>query len=352
VILDGENAWEHFEGGGRPFLRALYRQLSKHPDLRTVTMADACANPTRELPSIFPGSWIDANFYIWIGHRDDQLAWGQLADARDALESPGQADAAAVEQAREEILIAEGSDWCWWYGDDHSSDHDLQFDDLFRRHLRNAYRLLGKPVPDELFASNISTGAATPLITPPLSLLSPTIDGEDTSYFEWLGAGAYDVHRSAGAMHQTDAPPAVLTRMRFGFGDSDLFVRFDGAEPFVDYLIEGFEVAMAFLQPPGLRVTVRHMDGAASAAWSVQDPATQSWTDRGSKGTRVAAAHVIELALSRDVLGVMPGMEVQFFVGVARRGAAGLVNVGRYPEHRPVTLTVPDESFAAENWRA
>jgi hypothetical protein len=66
----------------------------------------------------------------------------------------------------------------------------------------------------------------------------------------------------------------------------------------------------------------------------------------------VAAAHVIELALSRDVLGVVPGMEVQFFVGVARRGAAGLVNVGRYPEHRPVTVAVPDESFAAENWRA
>src|SRR4029077_19608464 len=92
VILDGENAWEHFEGGGRPFLRALYRQLSTHPDLRTVTMAEACANPTRELAGIFPGSWIDANFYIWIGHRDDQLAWGQLADAREALESPGQAD--------------------------------------------------------------------------------------------------------------------------------------------------------------------------------------------------------------------------------------------------------------------
>ena len=64
---------------------------------------------------------------------------------------------AAVEQAREEMLIAEGSDWFWWYGDDHSSDHDREFDDLFRRHLRNAYRLLQKPVPDELFVSNIST---------------------------------------------------------------------------------------------------------------------------------------------------------------------------------------------------
>jgi alpha-amylase/alpha-mannosidase (GH57 family) len=25
------------------------------------------------------------------------------------------------------MLIAEGSDWFWWYGDDHSSDHDRAF---------------------------------------------------------------------------------------------------------------------------------------------------------------------------------------------------------------------------------
>ena len=31
IILDGENAWEHFEGGGRPFLRALYRRLVEPP---------------------------------------------------------------------------------------------------------------------------------------------------------------------------------------------------------------------------------------------------------------------------------------------------------------------------------
>src|SRR6185369_2860791 len=71
VILDGENAWEHFEGGGRPFLRALYRRLSSNPELRTVTMAEACRQPRHELLTIFPGSWIDANLYIWIGHRDD-----------------------------------------------------------------------------------------------------------------------------------------------------------------------------------------------------------------------------------------------------------------------------------------
>ena len=158
IILDGENAWEHFEGGGRPFLRALYSRLSAHPELRTVTMREAARQAAPPLDGIFPGSWIDANFYIWIGHRDDHLAWSQLAEAREAVEKPN-GDAAAAARAREEVLIAEGSDWFWWYGDDHSSEHDLEFDDLFRRHLRNVYRLLGKTIPDELFVSNISAGA-------------------------------------------------------------------------------------------------------------------------------------------------------------------------------------------------
>jgi alpha-amylase/alpha-mannosidase (GH57 family) len=55
IILDGENAWEHFEGGGRPFLRALYGRLDRHPELRTVTMSEGCADAVQELPGIFPG---------------------------------------------------------------------------------------------------------------------------------------------------------------------------------------------------------------------------------------------------------------------------------------------------------
>jgi alpha-amylase/alpha-mannosidase (GH57 family) len=184
VILDGENAWEHFAGGGRPFLRALYRALAAHPDLTTVTMTEACAEARRPLTTLFPGSWIDGNFYIWIGHADDQKAWSQLSDARAALDA-AVADVPDVAAAREEVLIAEGSDWCWWYGDDHSSAHDVEFDELYRRHLRNAYQLMGQQVPDELFVSNISAARGTAQ-TDPTSLLTPTLDGEETSYFEWL----------------------------------------------------------------------------------------------------------------------------------------------------------------------
>src|SRR5436189_1219944 len=213
-------------------------------------MAEACAVSTREITSIFPGSWIDANFYIWIGHADDQRGWTQLAEARTTLDSVA-AGSPAADAAREEILIAEGSDWFWWYGDDHSSANDLEFDDLFRRHLRNAYRRLKKPVPDELFISNISTGAAASPQTEPTALLAPTLDGEETSYFEWLGAGTLEVREVAGAMHQTDRRPAVVTLVHFGFDDERMFVRVDATQRVLDLLSDGREFALKCFSPAG-----------------------------------------------------------------------------------------------------
>ena len=86
IILDGENAWEHFPDGGRVFLAALYRGLADDPALEAVTVAEALASAAaRELPRVFAGSWIGADFSVWIGHADDRRAWDALQDARDAL---------------------------------------------------------------------------------------------------------------------------------------------------------------------------------------------------------------------------------------------------------------------------
>jgi alpha-amylase/alpha-mannosidase (GH57 family) len=206
VILDGENAWEHYPGGGRPFLRALYQRLQDAADIQTVTMSEAAAGTARMLPTIFPGSWIDGDFYIWAGHRDDHRAWGQLAAARALYDSRADAVTAdARQRAREELLIAEGSDWFWWYGDDHSSDHDRDFDDLFRRHVRNVYRALGVAAPDELHVTNIST--TVPSTGPlPLGILhTPALNGRSGDFTQWatatevpLGGGGGTMHRVAG----------------------------------------------------------------------------------------------------------------------------------------------------------
>ena len=243
------------------------------------------------------GSWIDANFYIWIGHPDDHRAWGQLADAREALESPADGvSATARAQAREEMFIAEGSDWFWWYGDDHSSDHDMEFDDLFRRHLRNVYRLLQKPVPDELYTSNISSGAPPPLDLQPTALVSPTIDGEETSYFEWLGAGVLEVRETAGAMHQIDAPKALTRIVLFGFDRRAFSVRVDLTRRAQALLDEGYDIALKFIQPEGLAVSARSAIGMASVPRatkprraSVQTAEHAQWTTRKGRTTLVCS---------------------------------------------------------------
>jgi alpha-amylase/alpha-mannosidase (GH57 family) len=349
IILDGENAWEHFAGGGRPFLRALYRRLSGHAELRTVTMAEACLDAERELAGIFPGSWIDANFYIWIGHADDQKGWSQLADARAALDLAGQsADAAAVAEAREEILIAEGSDWFWWYGDDHSSAHDLEFDDLFRRHLRNAYRRLRVPVPDELFVSNISTVQAPATQTEPTMLLAPTLDGEDTSYFEWLGAGVLEVRDIAGAMHQTDRPPPVVSRILFGFGREHLYVRVDVAARAIDVLAGGHDLSLTFVTPADVRFSVRHTPGRLTGSFWDRQSLEPHWVERGSGGALVAAGTVLELAIPFADLGLAAGQALGFFVVLSDGLGA---EIERYPARQPIELVVPDGLFEVRQWR-
>jgi hypothetical protein len=330
--------------------------MEAHADLRSVTMSEACAAPSAESHGIFPGSWIDANFYIWIGHADDQQAWGQLADAREALDETPSTDPASLARAREEVLIAEGSDWFWWYGDDHSSAHDLEFDDLFRRHLRNAYRLLRRAIPDELFVSNISAGAPPAVETQPVGLVAPTIDGEVNSYFEWLDAGLFEVKDTAGAMHRSDRGPSLVTGVRFGFDLKHLYVRIDFSRPAVDIVAEGHEVSLKFMLPQPIRYSVKQDGGRpAGEYWgrpetgTVPVGAAPGWVRRGPGGATAAVGAVLEVALPLADLDAVPVAAVAFFVALYDPQST---ERERHPEHRPIELTVPDASFPSRQWSA
>jgi alpha-amylase/alpha-mannosidase (GH57 family) len=348
VILDGENAWEYYEGQGRPFLRALYRQLGGHPRLQTVTMAEACAAPQQTLPSIFPGSWINGDFYIWIGHPDDHRAWSQLVDARRTLEgaSPGVSEAARA-RAREEMLIAEGSDWFWWYGDDHSSSHDLEFDELFRRHVRNIYRALEEPVPEELFVTNITTQVTEASVHQPTGFVHPVVDGNVTSYFEWVGAGCVDGISAGGAMHQVAGPPAGLAHIEFGFDLEHAYVRIDGTRPMASLLETGLEVMVRFLKPAGLRVTLASRAGA-TRAWVQRREAGGAWRVDDRAGVVAVVDRIAELQIPFALLGVRATDAVAFLVVLMR----GSTELEHHPRNQPIEFLVPDRRFLARNWTA
>src|SRR6202043_4187881 len=86
IFLDGENAWEYYPGNGREFLREFYGRVSSDQDFRALTASEAiaAAGAVPVTAGIFPASWINANFDVWIGHSEDVAAWELLWDAREA----------------------------------------------------------------------------------------------------------------------------------------------------------------------------------------------------------------------------------------------------------------------------
>ena len=154
VILDGENAWEYYQNDGQDFLRGLYGVLSNDSRFKTVTMSEFLNEHGYGDPllGLHAGSWINANFSIWIGHEEDNLAWDYLTQTRDDLEAFEKANPDRdTSEAWKAIYAAEGSDWNWWYGDEHSTETQEDFDELFRGYLRKVYRVIGKDIPNHLF---------------------------------------------------------------------------------------------------------------------------------------------------------------------------------------------------------
>jgi alpha-amylase/alpha-mannosidase (GH57 family) len=348
IILDGENAWEHFEGGGRPFLRALYRRLSNHSELRAVTMSEAAGRSPRPLNGIFPGSWIDGNFFIWLGHSDDLRGWRQLREARQTFDRAAPAVSAAdAERAFQELLIAEGSDWFWWYGDDHSSGHDLEFDDLFRRHLRNVYQMLRQPVPEELFGSNISTGNVPLSVVTPVGLLNPVLDGQPTSYFEWLSAGVVETNVPSGTMTGGERREPLLRRLLFGFDLEHLYLRLDVGSSARQKLEDGTRCSVNFTIPNDRRL-VLSASQAGHSAILYQSANGGTWVPIRTATPRLAAGEILEASVSFADLGLQPKNAFSFFVSIQN----GTMEVERHPPHRPVESVVPEPSFERLNWRA
>jgi alpha-amylase/alpha-mannosidase (GH57 family) len=223
IILDGENAWEYYDHNGRPFLRELYRRISDDRQMTATTVSDALARlDAAPLEHIFPGSWISANFDVWIGAEEDNQAWSYLLRARalyDAVIAPEE----QKRMAFEELLIAEGSDWNWWYGPEHQSANRPEFDELYRSHLANVYRFLGKTPPEELSRPILKT-VAPEIHAEPSAHIRPRIDGKVSSYFEWLGAGVYRVDVRSGSMH---GKKFLIKEVHYGSDGSNFFVRMD-----------------------------------------------------------------------------------------------------------------------------
>lgn len=342
VILDGENAWEWYSNDGRDFLLPLYERLSREGFVKCATVSEYLAEhpAERNLEYLRAGSWINADFGIWIGHEEDRAAWELLRKTRDDMEkflATESFDDEQVEEARRAVFAAEGSDWCWWYGDEHATDTQAEFDELFRHNLIHVYRALGKEPPPELHFPVLREDRVSRVDVQPRGFIRPVLDGQVTSYFEWLAAGMAEIGTGGGAMHRAER---IVSRIYFGFDQKMLYLRLDGGSPFTELEQGPFTFEIHFLKPVRLKAEVtREEDGTNALLLDVNGnmPPEELESEIGE---------VLELGVSFYSLGAKPRDEIFLYVAVSSQGA----EVERWPQRGMMRVQVPTEDFEAEMW--
>jgi len=374
VALDGENPWEHYRQGGKEFLDALYGGLCEATNIETILPAEWLPDhPPREaLENIHSGSWIRADYSIWIGYQEENAAWQALLAARrdyeDALHALGEmpqiTDTGLLgffiallahlgcAMARAELFAAEGSDWFWWFGDDFTSDNDEEFDRLFRAHLSNVYRFLGRASPESL---------AEPIIRPhpvrpdhePVSFLHPTIDGKTTEYYEWNDGGMYTARAVGGTMYTREV---YLERIFYGFDAHTWFLRLDrremvwkeedDAEGAISRLPDCVIIEGRIGEGQSFRVEIP-AHPAASLPCRLYLP-DRKHPELISPLAKAAADECMEISIPFRILKLEPGMEVSFTVLLERSGR----ELDRYPPAGFLRFEVPGADFERKMWSA
>ncbi len=340
VILDGENCWEYYPDDGGPFLDALYKALEASPDIITRTPSEVLASG-RALPRLsrlHTGSWIDADFHIWIGHAEKNRAWELLTRARRTLVEHGITPETAPE-AWESIYAAEGSDWFWWFGDDHFTADKVLFDQLFRLHLRAAYERAGLAVPGALEVAITSPSARKLPGRMPTAFLRPTIDGKRTGFYEWHGAAHYPLRQGGGAMHQG---AGLASALRVGFDAQHLYLRID----FASGKPPGAEFGLWFelVTPAGARFALMSLEaGTHPLVWLAGEHSGKT-----VEGARASVLSLVELAIPFESLGLKVGDAVEM-IGRLMNGTEPLETL---PDDDMMRFRVPDTDFDARMWSA
>jgi len=225
VIVDGENAWEFYRNNAMDFFLKLYDTISKRRTVSLQRFDEAAKEKRRELNSLHPGSWIYGTFDTWVGQSEKNRAWELIYKTkRETASLYEKLDQKTRETVDGHFLASECSDWFWWYGGDHYSDFLEEFDTLFRSHLIAVYELCGMPVPSDLYLSIFSERNAVRSQTRPQFPLLVEVDGKESSFYEWLGAGMVDESKAFSTM---DGAKRIVQKLYYGENETFMYFRLD-----------------------------------------------------------------------------------------------------------------------------
>ncbi len=342
VILDGENAWEHYKNDGNDFFRYLYEGLSREKGLKTTTVSDFIKTMGRgeHLEILHPGSWINSNFGIWIGHEEDNRSWEYLAETRETLEQFQRTHPEMqLEQAWKSVYIAEGSDWNWWYGDEHTTETQVEFDELFRFNLMKVYTEMGKDIPARLFVPVLRHDREISPTTVIRGFIKPTIDGLVSSYYEWYQGARLDVKKSGGSMHKSES---LFSEIYFGFDKETLYLRIDPLNSFADFR-EGTTLSIITSNPSEIKIVCPVTGQSSSGELFVKKG--DQWM-KEKEIAAVAVGDIFEIGIPFADLKAKEKDEINLHISVKRDSE----EIERCPWRGHISITVPTADFEAMMW--
>ena len=369
IAMDGENCWESYPNDGEEFLNTLYSLIENDPSLETVLVSEFLEKSEPILlEELSSGSWINRNFDLWIGEPTKNIAWLYLDKTRTKLEEvkekllseakTGKAKAAAealIDKAKQEIFIAQGSDWFWWYGEPNESGNDHIFDYLFRAHLKNVYKILNEPHPGYLDIPLISI-IGKPVREPKRSI-SPIIDGViDDSVDNWADAGYIFLPDSP-----TFSAEKTIKGIYYGSDDTNVYFKFELNRKNITNS-KHFLRNQIFLyfrsENQNILSPVRTVSKTENIYPIIENQFTHEvsfsfndtemlpldlakstfgglWISQLLKRVNYAYRDTIEIAISFEDLGIQEGESVEFCILAATKGVLNEV----YPQDVLLTLT-------------
>lgn len=346
IAMDGENCWENYFEDGETFLQAIYSMIEEDATLETVLISDYLDKEKhhKALKKIHAGSWINKNFQLWVGEPIKNLAWSCLKQVKQDLNNfiSEEPDNPNIRLARRELMIAQGSDWFWWYGEPNDSGQDHIFDYLFREHLKNVYRYFGVEPPNHLNSPLISI--FTKPSRYPKSQISPKIDGLDgADDAEWLNAGC--INMPDGPVLQENK---LFDKICFGADENNFYLRlylsnFYQENPQKDNIMHQLYIYMRNcdrkqLQSPirlinktenifpimrekfhnELRISV--LENKLYPAQLIKSMQGGLWVIQNAKDLKIAFQKVIDVSVPFENLDIARGERVEFFFANANFG--------------------------------
>ena len=349
IILDGENPWEYYSDGGEAFLRRLFERLSDEKIAKTTTLGDFILEhpPTETIAHLHSGSWISHNYDIWIGSSEENTAWNLLKKTReflvDYLRRYPHAEKAKLDMAWEEIYMAEGSDWFWWYGDDFSTDNDAMFDQLFRMHLANVYRLLDHDVPETLKIA-IAQEETAVTVGSPVGFISPILDGKVTHFYEWQEGGYLNTRSASSAtMYRADG---ILQSLHYGFDLHHLYLRLDMLMPDRLKKKAPLVATVHVVKPPEYKIVFPLQATGKQGAYELSHASDGIEFKKIKESHTIAVETIVEISVPFADLKAKTGDELQFFIQVRHEK----IELERVPKNGFISVQVPDEEFESKMW--